>query len=225
MKLETFARELVRLRASRCSIVLAKKLVTIGENDSLRENQESGEGSPGTIQDGSQVMSHISLANSYTMAANSIGVKLPVRTLVSGWTVIKEIAVSANPGRVFGALTKPGELDRWFTHGAKVDLRVGGRYSNLDQDKGKFLEITANERLRFTWDNPGASPGSMVEVLLKGLRNETVMTLIHSGFKHKSDFTQYASGKSGWNWALTNLKAHLEGRRIVTYEEWLEKYG
>ncbi len=75
---------------------------------------------------------------------------MPVRTLVSGWTVVKEVRVSTSPGKVFRALTKPSELDRWFTRGAKVDLRVGGKYSNLDHDRGKFLEIATNERLRFT---------------------------------------------------------------------------
>ena len=148
---------------------------------------------------------------------------VPVRSLVSGWTVIKEVAISASPRKVFRALTRPSKLDVWFTQGAKVDLRIGGKYSNLDHDKGKFLEITPGERLRFTWDNPEHSPGSIVEVLLKTVRGRTVLTLIHSGFKRKAEFKDYASQRSGWNWALSNLKAHVEGRRVVSFEEWLEK--
>jgi uncharacterized protein YndB with AHSA1/START domain len=124
---------------------------------------------------------------------------------------------------VFRALTTPGELDAWFTQGAKVDLRIGGKYSNLDGDKGKFLEIIPDERLRFTWDNPEHSPGSVVEVLLKTIAEKTVVTLIHSGFTDKAEFKDYASQKSGWNWALSNLKAHLEGRRVVSFEAWLKK--
>lgn len=148
---------------------------------------------------------------------------MPVRSLVSGWTVIKEVVVSASSNKVFRALTRPVELDAWFTQGSKVDLRIGGKYSNLDHDEGKFLEIIPGERLRFTWDNPGYAPGSVVEVLLKTLRGKTVVTLIHSGFRHRAEFEDYASRKSGWNWALSNLKAHLEGRRVVSFEEWLEK--
>ncbi len=124
---------------------------------------------------------------------------------------------------VFRALTTPGELDAWFTQGAKVDLRIGGKYSNLDGDKGKFLEIIPDERLRFTWDNPEHSPGSVVEVLLKTIAEKTVVTLIHSGFTDRAEFKDYASQKSGWNWALSNLKAHLEGRRVVSFEAWLKK--
>ncbi len=148
---------------------------------------------------------------------------LQVRSLVSGWVVIKEVTTPASRSRVFRALTSPNELDAWFTRGAKIDLRVGGRYSNLDGDKGKLLEIVPYERLRFTWNNPEHSPGSIVEVLLKRLAGKTVVTLIHSGFTERNEFEDYASSKSGWNWAMTNLKAHVEGRRIVSFEEWLSK--
>lgn len=143
--------------------------------------------------------------------------------MVSGWTVIKEVTVSATPRTTFKALTRASDLDTWFTRGAKVDLRIGGRYSNLDKDKGKFLEIIPNQRLRFTWDNPDHSPGSVVEVLMKSIAKKTVVTIIHSGFSRKSEFEDYASKRSGWNWALSNLKAHLEDKRIVSYEEWLER--
>jgi len=148
---------------------------------------------------------------------------LPVRSLSSGWTVVKEVAISTTPSRVFRGLTKPSELNAWFTKGAAVDLRVGGSYRNLDHDKGKFLEIVPNERLRFTWDNSDHAPGSIVEILLKGVGGKTVLTLIHSGFKHKRNFDDYSSRESGWNCALWNLKAHLEGRKISSYEDWLKK--
>src|SRR2546425_7572963 len=67
-------------------------------------------------------------------------VALSVRSLVSGWTVIKEIAVSPTSNSTFRALTEPHQLNAWFTQGAKVNLRVGGNYSNQDGDRGKFLE-------------------------------------------------------------------------------------
>ncbi len=147
---------------------------------------------------------------------------MSVKSLSSGWTVIKEVSISTSPSRVFRSLTKPSQLNVWFTQGAAVDLGVGGSYRNLDHDKGRFLDIVPNERLRFTWDNRGYAAGSTVEILLKNLGGKTVLTLIHSGFKHKSDFEDYSSRESGWNWALSNLKAHLEGRKIISYEEWLK---
>ncbi len=103
-----------------------------------------------------------------------------------------------------------------------MDLRVGGKYCNRDHDKGRFLEIVPNERLRFTWGNAQHAPGTIVEVLMKNLGGKTVVTLIHSGFKNKRDFDHYSSEESGWNWALSNLKAHLEGRKTLFYEDWME---
>jgi len=142
---------------------------------------------------------------------------------VSGWTVIKEIAMSPTPNRIFRALTEPDQLNAWFTQDAKVNLRVGGNYSNRDGDKGRFIDIIPNERLRFTWDNPSYGTDSIVEILLKKVRRRTVVTLIHSGFKKREDFEEYASKTSGWNWALENLKAHLEHRKVLDFGEWLKK--
>lgn len=148
---------------------------------------------------------------------------MSVKTFVSGWTVIKEVSISRSPSSVFKALTTPRHLDKWFTSGAAVNLRVGGRYSNNDGDKGKFLEIVPGERLRYTWDNTRWAPGSLVEIILKRIKGKTVLTLIHSGIPKETEMRHYASKESGWNWALANLKAHVEGRRTIGYEDYLRK--
>jgi uncharacterized protein YndB with AHSA1/START domain len=147
-----------------------------------------------------------------------------VKTVVSGGLVLKEIPIRVTPSKVFGSLTKPSMLNRWFTEEAKVDLRVGGRYTNADHDQGKFLEIIPNRRLRFTWDNPDHAAGSLVEILLTPRSKETLVTLTHSGFRKKSDLEHYGSNTSGWDWALENLRSHLEGRSTVQYEKWLETH-
>ncbi len=151
------------------------------------------------------------------------GVGLTVKTVVSGGLVLKEVTISATPSRTFRALTEPSQLNGWFTHAAEVDLRVGGRYSNGDHDQGKFLEVLQNKRLRFTWDNPRHAKGSVVEILLTGRKGKTLATLLHYGFHRRSDLEHYGSGTSGWDWALDNLKAHLEGRRVTQYETWLSR--
>jgi uncharacterized protein YndB with AHSA1/START domain len=148
---------------------------------------------------------------------------LSVKTLTSGWTVIKEVPISPPPSMVFKALTSPDQLNEWFTNRAKVDLRVGGRYSNNDGDRGRFLEIVPNKRLRFSWDNPSWAPGSIVEILLKRIKNRTVLTLIHSGFEREKERKHYASVQSGWDWALANLKSYVEGRKTIGYEDWLRR--
>jgi uncharacterized protein YndB with AHSA1/START domain len=147
----------------------------------------------------------------------------PVKSLVSGEIAIKEVSISAPPSRVFAALTRPSKLNTWFTSGAKVNLRVGGRYSNADKDTGRFLEVVSNKRLRFTWDNPDHAPGTIVEVVLARKGKDTIVSLLHYGFARKADFEHYSSRLSGWDWALYNLKAFLERKPIVQYEEWIKK--
>ena len=144
-----------------------------------------------------------------------------VVSIVSGGIAIKEVSIRVIPSRVFAALTKPSKLNSWFTTGAEVDLRVGGRYSNADKDTGRFLEIVPNKRLRFTWDNRDHAPGTVVEIVLTRNRRGTIVSLLHYGFSKRADFDHYSSNVSGWSWALYNLKAYLEGKPVVQYEDWL----
>ena len=147
----------------------------------------------------------------------------PVKNLTTGGVAIKEVSIRSAPSKVFAALTKPSKLDTWFTTGAKVDLHVGGRYANRDKDAGRFLEIVQNKRLRFTWDNPAHAPGTIVEIVLTRTRGGTTVSLFHYGFRRRRDLEHYSSNVSGWDWALFNLKSHLEGRRVVQYEDWLKQ--
>jgi uncharacterized protein YndB with AHSA1/START domain len=147
----------------------------------------------------------------------------PVKSLVTGEIAIKEVSIHAPSSRVFAALTNPSKLNTWFTSGASVDLQVGGRYSNVDKDTGRFLKVVPNKRLRFKWDNPEHAPGTIVEVVLARNGADTTVSLLHYGFSRKADFEQYSSQLSGWDWALYNLKAFLERKPVVHYEEWLKK--
>jgi uncharacterized protein YndB with AHSA1/START domain len=147
----------------------------------------------------------------------------PVKSIVSGKIAIKEVSIHALSSSVFAALTRPSKLNDWFTSGTRVDLRVGGHYSNADKDTGKFLEVVPNKRLRFTWDNPDHAPGTIVEVVLTRNGANTVVSLLHYGFSRKADFEHYSSQVSGWDWALSNLKAFLERKPLIQYEEWLKK--
>jgi uncharacterized protein YndB with AHSA1/START domain len=98
--------------------------------------------------------------------------------------------------RVFQAWTDPEELKKWWQlgHGwkltvADIDLRVGGKYriglsspqtGQLHQVTGTFREISAPERLVYTWSVEG--PGSnheesvvTVEFLDKGTSTDVVL--------------------------------------------------
>ncbi len=130
--------------------------------------------------------------------------------------------LSAPPEDAYAALTDPAILSRWFTKGAKADLRVGGRYENADGDRGEFLLLQPPERLRYTWENPDYAPGTLVEFHLtaKGPQKTTVR-LEHSKLASQEDFEEM---KLGWTWALECLKSFLETGEIFSFEEWREAH-
>jgi uncharacterized protein YndB with AHSA1/START domain len=98
--------------------------------------------------------------------------------------------------RVFQAWTDPNELRKWWQlgHGwkltvAEVDLRVGGKYriglsstenSSRHHVTGTFQEVSAPERLVYTWnvEHPRSNDESVVtvEFLDKGSSTEVILT-------------------------------------------------
>lgn len=130
-------------------------------------------------------------------------------------TVTKRISAPAD--RVFDALTQATELSAWFTTSAQVDLRVGGAYSNGDGDRGTFLEIDAPGRLRFSWDNPGHSPGTTVEIAIETDGGTSVVTLTHTGLAGEKESGDM---RTGWSWALDSLASYLETGERIWYKDW-----
>ena len=116
--------------------------------------------------------------------------------------------IDASAPKAYEAFTDPAILSKWFTKKASADLRVGGRYSNSDGDHGVFKVLKPPQRIRFTWENPGHSPGTLVEIRLapKGKAKVSV-TVQHMKLKTKRDVKDM---KGGWSWALGSLKSFLE---------------
>ena len=130
--------------------------------------------------------------------------------------------ILAPPERVFLAFTDADLLSAWFTTQARVDLRVGGEYSNADGDRGKYLAIAPPELLCFTWDNPGHCPHSEVQIRLTPERGGTQIDLKHYKLSSVDGVEQM---RPGWGWALANLKLFLETGQTVSYDEWLKRRG
>lgn len=100
--------------------------------------------------------------------------------------------------RVFRAWTEPEQLKKWFgpknvtCTEAELDLRVGGRYRfTLEEPEGKhiavgeYVEISAPERLVFTWKwehSPAESPETLVTVEFLPKGDGTEMVLTHERF-------------------------------------------
>lgn len=128
--------------------------------------------------------------------------------------------INAGIEKVYEGYTKETLLSVWFTTNAKVDLKVGGKYSNADGDEGEYIEILPEEKLVFTWDNKDHCPGTLVEIILEKLNNNsTEVTITHNHLKSENDAVHM---KEGWEWSLDSLKSYLETGEIISFENWKE---
>jgi uncharacterized protein YndB with AHSA1/START domain len=126
--------------------------------------------------------------------------------------------------RVFGMLTEPTELARWWgplgftTPEVLIDLRVGGRYRFTMQPpegeafhlSGSFLEVPAPSSLRFTfrWDEPVPDDReTVVELSLNPLGARTMVTLTQVEFATEERRQLH---RSGWVDSVEKLAAVLK---------------
>lgn len=126
--------------------------------------------------------------------------------------------IGAPARQVFDCFVRPAHLSRWFTRGAAVDARVGGRYRNQDGDRGEFLTVRPPKLLRFTWDNPRHAPGTVVEVAIarKGPRKVSA-SLAHRKLRTRRDV---AKMKEAWSWAMDSLRSYVETGSPIGVAEW-----
>jgi uncharacterized protein YndB with AHSA1/START domain len=142
--------------------------------------------------------------------------------------VLEQTRVFEAPAeQLFGLLTQPTELARWWgPHGfttpvVHIDLRVGGSLRLTMQPpvggsfhlSGEFLEIRSPSRLRFTfrWDEPVPDDReTVVELSLdsRGART-TVMTLTQGEFATEERLELH---RSGWTDSFEKLDAVLDAR-------------
>ncbi|MBM3328352.1 MAG: hypothetical protein FJY67_02625 [Calditrichaeota bacterium] len=126
--------------------------------------------------------------------------------------------VAATLEAAWAAWATPAGLNGWFTSGAKVDLRVGGRFSNDDKDAGQFKIVEPHKRLRFTWEQPQHQPGSEVTITLETMDSGKVrVALEHRKLQTREDCDDL---REGWSWAMESLKSWLETGRGIRFEEW-----
>lgn len=84
---------------------------------------------------------------------------------MSGFTHEFSFALSAEPARVFRALTEPGELRRWFCEHADIEPRVGGAFRfwgkhtygtpTRAEATQKILKLEPGTAISFSWNLAG----------------------------------------------------------------------
>jgi uncharacterized protein YndB with AHSA1/START domain len=135
-----------------------------------------------------------------------------------GFEVSVSRVIAAPATRVFDAFSRPAELSRWFTRGARARLTVGGSYANRDGDRGRFLALARPKRLRMTWENPRHSPGTVVEfTTARSASGKTTAQVVHGGLATARDAKTM---KEAWSWALDSLRAYVQTGTPITVEAW-----
>jgi len=132
--------------------------------------------------------------------------------LPSAFVLKDQRLLGAPPARIFGMLTEPTELAKWWgPHGfttpeIELDLRVGGSYRYTMQPpegeafhlSGNYLEVGPPGRLVFTfrWDEPDPDDRETVVVLsLEAAGEATDVSLTQTGFATEE---RLALHRNGW---------------------------
>jgi uncharacterized protein YndB with AHSA1/START domain len=135
--------------------------------------------------------------------------------------------VEAPIGQVFGALTEPATLSRWWgpsgftTPEIELDLRVGGAYrfgmqppdGDLFHLAGEFLEIDPPRRLSYTfrWEEPDPDDReTVVRLSLEDLGAATEVSLSQGVFATEGRLELH---RGGWSEGIEDLRALLEPGR------------
>ena len=142
----------------------------------------------------------------------------------SGLLLELRCAVAAPRERVFGMLTGPVELAKWWgPHGfttpeVDLDLRVGGAYrfsmqppdGDLFHLSGEFLEIDPPSRLRYTfrWEEPTPDDRETVVTLsLVAVADATEVSLTQGWFATEERLELH---RGGWTDSFEKLRAVVE---------------
>jgi uncharacterized protein YndB with AHSA1/START domain len=114
-------------------------------------------------------------------------------------SVEREILIEASPEVVWGVITEPGQISRWFSDEADVEGRAGadgtltwkpgGRGGKKDSDAVVPIRIVEAEpfrRFSFRWNHPrgvepDASNSALVEFTLIEERGGTRLRVLESG--------------------------------------------
>jgi uncharacterized protein YndB with AHSA1/START domain len=136
------------------------------------------------------------------------------------------VFISAAPENVYEAFTTPEGLDGWFTTGAQIDPRPGGkilfRWTDwgpddvTGEDGGPVLEAQAPKYFVFQWypDNP-TYPTTVEIKFQAAVDNDgthgTIVRLREYGYQRTpSGLEACINCATGWGEALTLLKFYVE---------------
>ncbi len=150
-------------------------------------------------------------------------------------SVEREIQIEAPPEVVWGVITEPDQIGRWFSDVAEVEplagatgaliWRAGGRGANNEADATYAIRVVSAEPYRrfcFRWNFPeGAEPdernSALVEFILTEEPGGTRLRVIESGIdavaRDDDDQAKYREGhERGWDKHLGELLDYVASK-------------
>ena len=127
--------------------------------------------------------------------------------------------IKAPISEVFDAISDSQTLARWFLKSAEIEHKKGGKYSfawlgvDFKQD-GNVLDFKEDKKLVIDWASAGED--SVVTFTTKKEGADTLLTLVHSGFRDNE--RRYMS-LAGWTYYLMNLKSVLENGKDLRHKK------
>ena len=126
-----------------------------------------------------------------------------------GYMICATKTVNAPVEKAYEAWTSAAAMQKWFSTQVEWDFREGGRYSSADGDAGTINKIRLNKNLRFTWEQPRHTPGTVVEVTYQPKGEKCVVMVAHDRIQTREEAEEL---RASWLAALDDLKGVLEAR-------------
>jgi uncharacterized protein YndB with AHSA1/START domain len=137
-----------------------------------------------------------------------------------------QVLIDKTPDKVYEAWVTPGLLERWLTHKANVQAKVGGAYElfwdlkdpNVNSTLGcRITDLVPNSELSFSWRGTeseyAALMGTRTSVFVRFEPKEdgTLLRFIHTGWGTGADWEKARLWQAeAWREAIENLKNMLE---------------
>ncbi|HZS46125.1 MAG TPA: SRPBCC domain-containing protein [Blastocatellia bacterium] len=132
-----------------------------------------------------------------------------------------KVLVRAEPERVYDAIATAKGLDGWFTQGALVDARAGGRihfrWKNHGPDhydgesEGPVLEVDRPNRFVFQWKVDTDSYMTTVAIDFRKVDEGTIVQLTEQAYDDTpTGLKDMLARATGWGEALIQMKYWVE---------------
>lgn len=130
-------------------------------------------------------------------------------------SIIREFTITADPERIFEALTQQDEIAQWWTDDLSIKAEMGFIAEFRFQKWGagvlqfEIAELRAGETISWiSRSGPPAWSGTSVTWQLIPVQQGTRLVFTHDGFVQVNEI--YEKTRKNWDYFLESLKSYLE---------------